>query len=128
MKRVYSVPVQAPASIPAAKAASDASSGLVPCAISVAATAAPSVTDPSAVISGNAKIRKLMNTPRASSERMHPIVNVPISRLICVSLSSDLRRRADPACAADELALLRPGRHAVIGQQVEYALQSFRLE
>ncbi len=31
MKRVYSVPVQAPASIPAPKPASDASGGLVPC-------------------------------------------------------------------------------------------------
>src|SRR5580704_15267768 len=99
----------------------------------VAATAAPSVIDPSAVISGNAKIRKLMNTPRASSERMHPMVNVPIRRLISDSFSSDpfscdlfsfdLRRRADPARAPDELALLWSRRLAVIGQQVEHALQ-----
>ena len=45
-----------------------------------------------------------------------------------VPLSLDLRRRADPARAADELALLRPGRLAVVGQQVKYALQSFRFE
>ena len=37
-------------------------------------------------------------------------------------------RRADPACAPDELALLRPRCQAGIGQQVENTLQCFRLE
>ena len=120
--------MQAPASIPATKPASDASTGLVPCTISVAATAAPRVTDPSTVISGNAKIRKLMNTPSASSERMHPIVNVPISRFISVPCSSNLSHRTDPARASNELALPRSGCFAAVGQQVEYALQSFPLE
>jgi hypothetical protein len=41
---------------------------------------------------------------------------------------SDLGCRADPAGASHKLALLRPCRHAVVGQQVKYALQSFRLE
>ena len=113
---MYSVPVQAPAIIPAAKPATDASTGLVPCTISVAATDAPRVIDPSAVISGNAKIRKLMKTPRASSERMKPMVKVPMRRLISFERSSNLRRRTDPAGAADELALLCPGSLAVVGE------------
>jgi hypothetical protein len=42
--------------------------------------------------------------------------------------SSDLGRRTNPAGASHELSLLRPGRNAVVAQQVKYALQSFRLE
>src|ERR1700746_370624 len=128
LKRVNSVPVQAPASIPATKPASDANSGLVPCTSSIAATDAPSVTDPSAVISGNAKIRKLMNTPNASNDRMKPIVNVPTRRLICVSLSFLLRHRSDPASTANKLALLCAGGFTGIGQEVQHTLQGFRLE
>ena len=74
------------------------------------------------------KIRKLMNTPSASSERMHPMVKVPIRRLMSVAFSLDLELRSDPARAADKFALLRPGCFAVVGKQVEYALQALRLE
>jgi hypothetical protein len=45
-----------------------------------------------------------------------------------VSLSPDIRSRTDPACAADELALLRAGCQAGIGQQVQDALQGLCLE
>src|SRR5579863_348733 len=132
LKRVNNVPVVAPAIMPATKPASEASNGLTPRTISVAATAAPRVIEPSAVISGKAKMRKLMNTPSASSERMKPMVKVPISRLMCVGLSvglsSDFGRSADPTRASDEFALLRAGGLASVGEQVEHALQSFRLE
>src|SRR4029077_5590470 len=94
----------------------------------VAATDAPSVTDPSAVISGNAKILKLMNTPNASNDRMTPIVNVPPRRFICVPLSFLLRHSTDPASTADKLALLCPGGFTVIGQEVEHTLQGLPLK
>jgi hypothetical protein len=68
--------------MPHTNPAIEAASGLKPLTSSVAATEAPSVIEPSAVISGNAKIRKLMKTPRASRDRMKPIVIEPISRLI----------------------------------------------
>src|SRR5271156_3321771 len=128
LKRVNNVPVVAPASIPATNPASDASNGLTPRTISVAATAAPRVIEPSAGISGKAKMRKLMNTPSASRERMKPMVKVPISRFMCVGLSSDFGGSADPTRASDEFALLRAGCLASVGEQVQHALQSFRLE
>ncbi len=49
----------APATKPAAKANSVAIQGFHPATSRVAATDAPSVMDPSAVISGNEKMRKL---------------------------------------------------------------------
>src|SRR5208283_5851637 len=79
LKRVCRVPVQVPASMPAPNAASEASGGLTPWTSSVAATEAPRVMEPSAVMSGNAKMRKLMNTPSARSERMQPMVKVVVS-------------------------------------------------
>src|SRR5690349_20370320 len=94
----------------------------------MAASDAPRVTDPSTVISGNAKIRKLMNTPKASNDRMKPMVNVPTRRFMRVPRSFLLRHRTDPACAADKHALLCPGGVTIIGQKVEHTLQGFRLE
>src|SRR5271166_6158730 len=128
LKRVCRVPVQVPASMPAPNAASEASGGLTPWTSRVAATEAPRVMEPSAVISGNAKMRKLMNTPSASSERMQPMVKVPIRRLMVGALSLNSRQGADPAGAAHELTLLRAGGLAVVCQQVKNALQIFRFE
>src|SRR5882762_2304612 len=128
LNRVCSVPVQAPASMPAPKAARDAIGGVTPWTSSVAATDAPSVTDPSAVISGKAKIRKLMNTPKASNDRMKPMVNVPTRRLICVPVSFLFRHCPDPTCATDKLALLWPCGFTVIGQEVEHPLQGLGRE
>jgi len=62
----------------------------------LAATAAPKVVDPSAVMSGNSKIRKLMNTPNASRERMKPMVKAPISRLILGSFRGNLGYGSHP--------------------------------
>src|SRR5208283_182067 len=56
LKRVCRVPVQVPASMPAPNAASEASGGLTPWTSSVAATEAPRVMEPSAVMSGKAKM------------------------------------------------------------------------
>ena len=79
LKRVWSTAVVMPASAPAAKAAAVARSGFTPATIRTAATAPPSVIDPSAVMSANSKIRKLTKMPNASSERMSPMVSAPIS-------------------------------------------------
>ena len=78
----------------------------------------------------NAKIRKLMNTPSASSERMKPIVNVPISRFIS-AFDAHLISVAAPIQHAPQTKTRSaggPASLAVVGQQVEYALQSFGLE
>jgi hypothetical protein len=48
----------------------------------MAETAAPSVKEPSTVISGKAKMRKLMYVPRASNERMSPIVQALTRRFM----------------------------------------------
>jgi hypothetical protein len=48
----------------------------------MAARAAPKVIDPSGVMSGKAKIRKLINTPIASNDRIKPIVKAPINNVI----------------------------------------------
>jgi len=77
-----SIPVTEPAINPAANPALVARTGLVPLTISAAATAAPSVLEPSAVISGKSKMRKLMNTPNARSERIKPMVKAPMSKLM----------------------------------------------
>src|ERR1700690_447138 len=114
--------------MPAVKPARDASAGLTPRTSSVAATDAPRVIDPSAVMSGKAKIRKLMNTPKASSERMQPIVNVPIRRFMFVAVLSNLVGGADPARASNEFTLLRSRRLAVVSQKVQHSLQRLRFK
>ncbi len=102
-----------PASAPATKAAAVARSGCTWATISTAATAPPSVMEPSAVMSANSKIRKLTKTPNASSESMSPIVSAPISSSTASPLPS-ARYRADPARAAHELALADAGGAAVV--------------
>src|SRR5579862_5886293 len=128
LKRVCSNPVQAPANIPAKKPASEASGGLTLCTSRIAATDAPRVIDPSAVMSGNAKIRKLIKTPKASSERISPMVKVPIRRLMPVAFSLDIGDGSDPASAAHKFALMRPGCLAVVRKKVEHALQALSLK
>src|SRR5262245_3762651 len=121
LKRVCRMPVVAPAIAPAPNAAAVATSGCTCATSSTPVTAAPSVIDPSAVMSGNAKIRKLMKTPNASSDRMRPIVNAPMS-------SSMLRDLRQPARAADELGFTRTRRAAIVVQQMHHAHQLIRLE
>jgi hypothetical protein len=76
------MPVAAPAIMPDRNPAIVALRGLKPATSRAAATEAPSVIEPSAVISGKANTRKLRKTPRASRDRMKPIVIEPISRLM----------------------------------------------
>ena len=73
-------PVVAPASQPAAAAATVATSGSTPLASSAAATAAPSPKEPSVVRSSRPMIRKLMNTPSVRSDNRNPIDSEPMSR------------------------------------------------
>ena len=78
------IPVDAPAIIPAMNAQTHAINGLIPATIREEAVAAPNVNDPSAVMSGNENILKLMNIPSASSARINPIVTDPISSDIVI--------------------------------------------
>ena len=106
---VASTPVSEPAMNPAAKLAAEAVKGSTPFTTSAATTAAPSVLDPSAVMSGNSKIRKLINTPNASRERMKPMVIAPIRRLIPDSFRRKLRNTSYPTRPAHEFTLARSG-------------------
>src|SRR5579872_6002118 len=69
-----------------------------------------------------------MNTPSARSARMKPMVKVPISRLMMRRSSLGHRDGGEPACAADEFALLRAGGLAVVGEEMENALEGFGFE
>ena len=101
--------------------------GEYPRTIKAAATAAPSVNDPSAVMSGNAKIRKLMNTPSASSARISPTVQVPMSSVM--TTSSPLRQPGDvPDCPPGKRALASPDDRPRVAQQVEDRLDPAGLE
>jgi hypothetical protein len=80
-------PVNVPATNPAAIAAIVAIKGSVPDTISAAATEAPSVTDPSAVISAKLNILKLINIPSDKRASIRPIVIAPNSKDISVFLS-----------------------------------------
>ena len=73
------MPVTAPAIIPAKKAIRLASNGFTPATIRAAPVAAPNVKDPSAVISGKSKTRKLINIPSANKERIKPMMIDPMS-------------------------------------------------
>ena len=70
--------------MPAMNAHTQAINGLTPATISEEAVAAPKVNDPSAVISGNENILKLMKIPSASSARINPMVVDPISNDIVI--------------------------------------------
>ena len=61
---VYSKPVISPAAQPARKATKVARKGLTPCVINVTATAPPKGKEPSVVISGKLRIRKVMKIPK----------------------------------------------------------------
>src|SRR5438552_286893 len=122
LKRVCRMPVAVPASAPAPNAAAVAAAGCTLATSSTPATAPPSVIEPSAVMSGNAKIRKLMKTPNASSDRIRPIVKAPMRRS---TLRSDSR---DPARAANQFALAGARRAAVVGQEVHDTHELIRLE
>jgi hypothetical protein len=71
-----------PARRPPQNPAIVATIGLTPITNSVAAMAAPSGKDPSAVMSGKLKMRKLINTPNARKERISPIVRDPMSKVM----------------------------------------------
>src|ERR1039457_5318537 len=120
---VARTPVREPATNPAANAAADAIKGLGPLTISAAATAAPSALDPSAVMSGNSKIRKLMKTPNASRERMRPMVIAPISRLILDSFRRNFGYGSRPERAAQEFAFSRSLDRAVVAEQMQDTLK-----
>src|SRR5262245_30854665 len=96
--------------------------------MSTPVTAPPSVIEPSAVMSGNVKIRKLMKTPSASSDRIRPIVNAPMSRSMSGRSLPGAGDRADPARAARELAFAGAGGAAVVVDEVQHALQPVGLE
>src|SRR5215212_1815113 len=121
-------PVMVPASAPAANATTVASTGCTWATSRTAATDPPSVTDPSAVMSGNAKILKLMNTPSASSDRIKPIVTAPMSSSMVSDRGPGHERGGDrrgPARTPDELALAGTRRPAIVVQQVQHAEQLF---
>src|SRR5215471_17629785 len=129
LNRVWRTAVAVPASAPAANAASVAAKGFTCATISTAATEPPSVIDPSVVMSGNSKIRKLMKTPNASRARIRPIVSAPMSSSMSGPLAP--RRRGDrsqPAGAAHELALAGAGRRAIVVQEVQHAQRRVGLE
>jgi hypothetical protein len=69
----------APAAMPAKKETRLAMSGFTPATISAAPAEAPNVNDPSTVISGKSKIRKLMKIPSASNARINPMMIDPMS-------------------------------------------------
>ncbi|MPN41335.1 hypothetical protein SDC9_188878 [bioreactor metagenome] len=71
--------MRVPATKPPAIAISVAESGFIPETIKAAAIEAPNVIDPSAVISAKLYILKLINMPRASSDKINPIVSAPMS-------------------------------------------------
>src|SRR5262245_53136876 len=121
LKRVWRMAVVAAASIPAPNATPCSTSGCTFAAMRTPATAPPSVIDPSAVMSGNAKMRKLMKTPNASSDRISPMVNAPTT-------SSMSGNRRDPARAAHELALAGTRGAAIVVQEMHHAEQLIRLE
>jgi hypothetical protein len=59
-----------------------ASQGDHPAMIRTADKEAPNVIDPSTVISVNLIMRKLINIPNESNERISPIVKAPIIKFI----------------------------------------------
>ncbi len=77
LKRVCKTPVIIPAKNPPKKAISVETQGLNSRTSRIAAMDAPKVMDPSGVISGKPKMRKLMRTPSASNDRIKPNVSAP---------------------------------------------------
>src|SRR5262245_310950 len=119
---VCRTPVVRPAAIPARNAAAVAASGCAPLTIIAAATAPPSVIEPSTVRSRKASTRKLMSTPSARRARMSPCVSDPISRIIrrktfCPSWyeskETEMRKRTEPPAPSLSLLFQARRRHAV---------------
>src|SRR4051812_28580491 len=67
-----------------------------------------------------------MKTPSASRERINPIVNAPMRRLI--SAPARLPDRTEPACAAHKFTFSGAADLAIVGQEVQDSLQVFALE
>src|SRR5690606_36194588 len=120
-KRVCNTPVTVPATMPLAKAAPVASSGCTPATSRTATTAAPSVMEPSAVMSGNENSRKLMKAPKASRDRIRPMVSAPSNRSMRSIPDSrgGRQQRAGPEGAAHEFALACSQQRALVMQQVQ---------
>src|SRR5262245_37315114 len=127
-KRVWSTPVAAPARSPPPAPASVASGAETPMPSRAAAIEAPSVSDPSVVMSGKRKTRKLTKTPRARRARIRPIVREPRSSVMRRSCGGDPADRGDPADPAPELALAAADPLARVVEQVEHPLQDRALE
>src|SRR5262249_30974420 len=75
--------------------------------------------DPSAVISATWNTRNVMKTPKASRDRINPIVKDPTSKVIL-----DPSNRRKPACASHKFAFTRAVDCARIVEQVHYALDT----
>src|SRR5437764_482580 len=116
---VARIPVMAPAMAPATAAAAVAMKALCPATIRAAATEAPRVTEPSAVMSGILKIRKLTYTPSASRARMNPSVTAPIRRVMVASSSCYRFQGSDPATAACQVGFAYPFEGTGIRHQVQ---------
>ena len=86
---------------------------------------APSVIEPSAVMSGNAKMRKLMKTPKRQQRQDQPDRERADQQQHDSVSPMPARDRPDPARAADELALAGAGGAAIVVQQVQDAQQRF---
>src|SRR5262245_34018908 len=122
------MPVVAPASSPPAEPATVASGAETPSTSSAAAIAAPSVSEPSVVMSGKRKTRKLTKTPSARSARIRPMVRDPSSSVMRRSRAGDRGDGTHPADSAHELALSGPDPLARIAEQVQDALEDRALE
>src|SRR5262249_50235803 len=127
-KRAWSTPVVAPARRPPAEPAAVASGADTPWTSSAAAIDAPSVSEPSVVMSGKRKTRKLTKRPRARSARIRPIVSDPSSSVMHRSRAGDPGDGRHPARPAHELALAGPDPLARVAEQVQDALQERALE
>src|SRR5438876_4792551 len=125
---VASAPVTAPARNPPPNAAAVAIPGWTPLTSNAAASAAPSALEPSAVMSGKAKMRKLMKTTSASRERMSPIVRARSAGSSWVPLLHNLRDRPRPAGAPNEFALSSADDGPIVTEQVQDALERLVLE
>ena len=76
---VYNSPAAKPARQPAPTAAKVARKGLTPWVIKVTATAPPSGKEPSVVISGKFKIRKVIKIPKPRIAQTNPCEIIDIS-------------------------------------------------
>ena len=89
--------------------------------MSAAATDAPSVTDPSAVISGILKIRKLTYMPNASSARINPSVRAPMSSVMRCRHPREMSCSApSPAGASHEIGFADTVEGARVGHQMHH--------